>query len=282
MSLVGRLSIAAQYLVEHNATSLPATFAAALANPRGWLTALAGTPDVIEAGEAADDFTGSERTVPPELFDDISRQDDQEKPVGIFTTASLVSSGTTVGKVVTHRRGLPTPSTLWEWQVYVPQAARTRLRQFEVALRAELSPAERVDLNGTAVSANWINRNWQALKHSYPLLSRHRNQASLCMYSGPPSGASARAQRWFPPDRLTLPLRPGWLGAGDADLSTGQAARAFTDAFASLLNHVGTYAIPHHGAATSWNDWRRDFLERRPTRPVLARWSTPSRMRSGS
>jgi hypothetical protein len=254
VSLVGRLSIAAQYLVEHKATSLPAPFAAALANPRGWLTALPGNPDVIEVDEAADDLEGDERTAPPELFDDVPRQGDEENLVGIFTTAPRVPSGTTVGKVVTHRHSFPAPSTLWEWQVYVPHAARTRLEEFELTLRAELDPTERVDLAGTAVSAEWIGKNWHALKRSYPVLSRHRNQTSLCMYSGPPAGASVRAQRWVPPDRLTLPLGPGWLGAGDADLATERAARAFTDTFAPLLDYVGTFAIPHHGAATSWND----------------------------
>lgn len=269
LSLVGRLSIAAQYLVEHNATSLPAPFAEALANPRGWLTSLPGDPDVVEVDEAVGDVDRDERTAPPELFDDVPSEGDQENLRGIFTTAPRVSSGSTVGKVVTHRHGFPARSTLWEWQVYVPRAARTRLEQFELALRAELRGTESVDLAGPAVSTEWIRKNWLALKRSYPALSRDRNLTSLCMYSGPPAGASVRTWLPFLPDRLTLPLRPGWLGAGDANLATRQGACAFTDTFAPVLNHVGTFAIPHHGAATSWNDAMLDPFSLPGRRPPV-------------
>lgn len=218
------------------------------------MTSLPGNPDVVEVDEAVGDVDGDERTAPPELSDDLPGQGDQQNLMGIFTTAPRVPSGTTVGKVVTHRRRFPAGSAMWEWQVYVPRAARTQLEKFELSLRAELGGAKPVDLAGPAVSTEWIRKNWQVLKRSYPVLSRHRNLTSLCIYSGPPAGAPVRTWLSFPPGRLTLPLEPGWLSAGDADLATGPAACAFTDMFAPVLDHVGTFAIPHHGAATSWND----------------------------
>jgi hypothetical protein len=93
-------------------------------------------------------------------------------------------------------------------------------------------------------------RTRRELAHLYNLFGHDRNVTSLALYSGPALGGgltrvywnSRGSLGWLGEDRLA------WLGTGDWQLKTRKKCRLFIQYYSRLADHVGVFALPHHGS----------------------------------
>lgn len=278
VSLVERLLTAARVAAPRPWPSWPTSwYWDFITDPANWLRRLPGRPTVTIVDP---------RLEPGNVEPQLEREVDDTIDDGLRpwrTASDRVPNGSHVAGVrgVT---GQPTPTrSLWTWQTYVATAARTDLQGFE----ARLTQSTGFDPAGPQSQIREIiDQHWYELVAAYKMTSFRRNRTSLCVYSGPapwvpsksvrhPLASRSGAPRW------TGAAGPGWLGAGDAHLRSRTSAKEFTDAFALTLDQVGTFAIPHHGAKSSWNEWLLDaFVSAGIPTPVVVVGAQPGHRKS--
>jgi len=290
-----RLYLAARFLVENQSVALPDAYASLLEDPRSWFGGLPGGAEVTEVLPIPDFDPENPLAGPLEnVVPDVSA----EAPLRArFIGPGRVASGLAIGGVDAlvddewrvGREG--TLRTVWIWVTYVLPAGRAHLDAFTHTLSASIPGFDPSTLSDPGVLRHLVAHHWGALRDAYPSGSGARNVTSLCLYSGPPPGraGSRWGRREEGVDRRSAVgpqfARAGWLGAGDADLRGADQAGEFLDAFRSVLPHVGTFAVPHHGAESSWSGTLLDAFSGPETKqpvclvgaqPGFHGWSHPS------
>lgn len=218
-----------------------------LASPRLWLLGRAPEASVITVG-APEGYEPD--------FGNLPRPHDQEPPgPGGELTAHFASDGSIpnaspVASVISRGRHR---EELWTWHVYVVSNGEKALKTFGAALLKKGYPHVKGEPDVTAQN---IETHLAILVDASR--KTDRNSTSLCLYSGPPADLEVAMTRVRPDPTEPSVIStgdggPGWLGAGDAFLKDDDAAQEFVDAFSPFLEHVGTFAIPHHGSVESWN-----------------------------
>lgn len=252
-----RLYLAARARTQDVDGNLPSWYWQLLDNPARWLSELDGDPQVIEV---VDQTRSNEIDEPPREF----YIDDQDSPFDggparAFASGRRVRSGQDVAGVIEGPGGGARPGALaWVWRTYVTLIVDSHLVEFEAVLMGTVPgyAARRYDAN----LVQWLVENhWPALRKAYDASPKVRNLSSLCVYSGPLPDATSSTTYFLGAEYADFQPRPGsggpgWLGAGDAGLDTDTEAAAFVAAFRDVMPHVGTFAVPHHGARSSWND----------------------------
>ena len=114
------------------------------------------------------------------------------------------------------------------------------------------------DLQAPSVMRWLVVEQPRALLVAYRVVRGDVNLTSLCLYSGPAGKtAVARRRSWrLTQDFVTEWTGPvtGWLGTGDAKLSTRRNRQALVAHLATLLPHVETATLAHHGAGNGFSD----------------------------
>lgn len=244
------LYLAARSMAQRTAEDLPDWYWEFLGGPAEWLRALDGAPQVIEV------FDDQERNEegPGGLVPDNQDDGPDGVPQRVFAPGRSVRSGQAVAGINGRRSG----GLIWEWRTYVTRSAASHLVKFEKVLMKSVK--EFCDRKSDSDVVQWlVDNHWAELRKAYDASSKVRNLVSLCVYSGPLPDMYPTADyfsRAWCVDCQPPPGSggPGWLGAGDACLDSDAEADAFVAAFRDVMQHVGTFAVPHHGARSSWND----------------------------
>lgn len=156
--------------------------------------------------------------------------------------------------------GLPAASFTWMFKPYVRAMTSGSLAKFEAKAIVELGWAGKnfaAEVADPAVRQSLVDdpENAKALGEAYKkVFSGQKNRSSLCIYAGPEPSAnspdtaySCRQRSWVA--RSTI----GWLGTGDAELSTAKWSNAFVSHYATEAGRVETFQAPHHGSAENFN-----------------------------
>jgi hypothetical protein len=127
------------------------------------------------------------------------------------------------------------------------------------------------DLQATDVMRQLVVEEIPALLAAYRAVRRDVNLTSMSLYSGP-TGFIASAYGWASRSGPILVSdwchsRSGWLGTGDAKLSSSKYRKAFLAHFSPLLGNVGTATLAHHGAQNGFSD---ELLEKVPAQFWIA------------
>ena len=102
------------------------------------------------------------------------------------------------------------------------------------------------------------------------IVGRNLNKTSLLLYSGPsrpldtqtsdhifwterPTGNTSTNTFSFPILDCDFPYQAGWLGCGDAPLSSTTNLSTFDSIFGDYKLFASTFAPPHHGSLNDWN-----------------------------
>lgn len=102
------------------------------------------------------------------------------------------------------------------------------------------------------------------------IVGRNLNKTSLLLYSGPSQPLDTQTsdhifwtERWtgnkntntysFPTLDYDFPHQAGWLGCGDAPLSSATSLSMFDSIFGDHKLFASTFAPPHHGSLRDWN-----------------------------
>ncbi len=222
-----------------------------LEDPRRWFAGLPGTPRVIEVLPA----NGEGETEPAEL-DPLGVPDTFTDPVLLIAQGGPTPSGAVLATVGPRRRAgdnMSAEADLWICVGATMPGSDSDLQAFANDLRSRLGPSvDRMPIR------ELVREHWNDLKAAYHAgNAQSRNRTSLCIYSGPPADVQyhffhSSSHRRNPGryGAVTVPA-PGWLGAGDCDLSDPAKVREFVQLFNPVLQHVGVFAVPHHGAARS-------------------------------
>ncbi|MDB4516715.1 hypothetical protein N9089_03870 [Crocinitomicaceae bacterium] len=126
----------------------------------------------------------------------------------------------------------------------------------------DLAPDEPFEINRRALLGILQNpRRRRELADCYNVVRRNRNLTSLSLYSGPHSRRGSQSYMQTTPGRYEYRPGPvlttgpvcGWLGTGDSNLSATNRRTAFFTHFATVLNSVSTFALPHHGARANFH-----------------------------
>lgn len=149
----------------------------------------------------------------------------------------------------------------WVLAPHVSPSLATRRSAFFDVLANEIdgNPATiESDLDDPNEMRTLIVEQSRALLTAYRVVRADVNLTSLCLYSGP-AGAPARAHRrtWrSSQDFVTEIIGPvtGWLGTGDARLSSRRHRRALVAHLQPLLPLVQTATLAHHGASNGFSD----------------------------
>lgn len=256
-SRLERLYLAARTAARSVADTTPRWYWELLTDPRSWLGNLDGRPNVTEVlPDGQENLSDG-----PGAFLASDQLDPGPGGTGAqFTNARKIPSKAYVAAIAgnsrTSRSG--SRSLVWALQAYVTAAAHPHLVKFEHEL-LETVPAYATRRKDPRVLQWLVTHHWRDLRDAYDASSKVRNLTSLCLYSGPTASSIPETiyyrSAWSEPSNpLPGPAGPGWLGAGDAALDTDAEADAFVAAFVDVLHHVGTFAVPHHGARSSWND----------------------------
>ena len=257
-SLVERLYLAARTAAHSPAESMPTWYWELLTEPRTWIEGLEGGPDVTEVFGQPEQEEAADR---PEAYLPFSElAPESAVPNVLVTPAGRLPSGSYAAAVAdsTGTSGSAGRTLWWVLQTYVTPAAHWHLATFEQRLVSTV-PAYAKRRKRPDVLRWLVDSHWDELRAAYDASSKVRNLTSLCLYSGPAPTASPRTTffhaAWGSPSNPVPSIAgPGWLGAGDAALDQDAEADSFVAAFAAVLHHVGTFAVPHHGARSSWND----------------------------
>lgn len=165
--------------------------------------------------------------------------------------------------------GAPNGRRLWEFRWHVNRLVKSQRERFLSSLRRSSvvlryaagrpidewlsDPAARRDL----MTSEDLKREVVA---AYSTIRKNLNLINLSLYSGPlgtwdvESWSPRRLSRFderFTGDffeRLPLPSPVGWLGTGDAKLSTSNKCRELSDHFGDRLRTLATFMVPHHGS----------------------------------
>lgn len=149
----------------------------------------------------------------------------------------------------------------WVLAPHVSPSLATRRTAFFGALAKAIGgdPATiESDLDDPYEMRKLIVEQARALLGAYRVVRADVNLTSLCLYSGP-AGAPERAHRrsWrSSQDFVTAVIGPvtGWLGTGDARLSSRRHRRAIVTHLDTLLPLVQTATLAHHGASNGFSD----------------------------
>jgi hypothetical protein len=150
---------------------------------------------------------------------------------------------------------------LWEWSTFTVKIARGRLEQFHVALQTILMiTQEELDLilQDSNKVRSLVEGHAEEIEDAYILIYPDLNLSSMLLYSGPfaehpYAGVSHRTRSVVERAEIAAwEIRPGWLGTGDQKMGVRRCAEV-SRYFKQGLLRVGTVALPHHGAASSFS-----------------------------
>lgn len=143
----------------------------------------------------------------------------------------------------------------WLLAPFVDPAVKASSASFIASLAAAMGQkvaALRKWLRNTSNVETLLTAHVSALKAAYAAIHTDLNITSMCLYSGPaPVFAKLQNQihgkfgKWSVHDSNNS---IAWLGTGDAALADKKRRNAFLKHYGSLLDEVGTLALPHHGS----------------------------------
>jgi len=159
---------------------------------------------------------------------------------------------------------------LWLFALYVAKPRKNRLSEFVDELADELPSigvpllSKKVDeeefyAKAQSILSNRKKRGKLAKCYGKVFGEKRLNGTSLCLCSSPLIQAD-----WVPKDaplKVVFPFglvdrstsKVSWLGTGDAELRKEKDIREFVYHYQSLLDHVHTVSLPHHGSIDNFH-----------------------------
>lgn len=183
---------------------------------------------------------------------------DQDANIEEDGTAVVYGPATTFG--VGNGRGRFIP--LWVWDPFVLKFSGKKLTAFLAKLAEKLDmsvPRLKTVIEDKDFVRHLVEKHEEELTVAFGSSFPDMNLSSLCLYSGPASEVvdhgnfnRTKARHCKREGLAVWNFQPAWLGTGDGHIGI-QGSKELERRYKNVLKVVGTLALPHHGAATSFD-----------------------------
>jgi len=151
---------------------------------------------------------------------------------------------------------------LWIWKAYTTTFARRRHKALLKHLEKQpgLNAASiKNALNSALLFRQFVQTHHKEITAAFAQTFPDVNLSSLLLYSGPATERKYRGRRYRTRSAHAegkeigaWDILPGWLGTGDQNMGVRRCNEVAT-VFSEELWRVGVFALPHHGAKSSYH-----------------------------